>query len=204
MAMLIGHDLELDVMRINDQFLDVNIAVSESLFRFRRRARGNAGTRLASLCAARIPRPPPPATALIMTGIADFLGDFERLLLVFDDAVAPGRDRNARFARVGARRILVAHRVHRARRRADEFDFAALAHFREVRVLREKTVAGMDRIDIADFGRAHDAVDLQVTFRARRGADADRFIRQLHMERIDIRFGINGERANARVPCRRE
>ena len=67
-AVLVGHDLELDVMRIDDQLLDVNVAVPESLFRFRPRARETRCARLASLCAARIPRPPPPATALIMTG----------------------------------------------------------------------------------------------------------------------------------------
>ena len=60
----------------------------------------------------------------------------------------------------------------------------------------------MNRIDVADFGRAHDAIDLQITFRARRRADADRFIRQLHVQRIDIRFGINRERADAEFLAR--
>ena len=100
-----------------------------------------------------------------MTGIADFLRDLERFLFRLDDAVAPGRDRHAGFARAGARGIFVAHRVHRARRRPDELDIAALADFGEVRVLGEKSVAGMNRIDVADFGRAHDAIDFQIAFR---------------------------------------
>ncbi len=33
-SMLVGHDLELDVVRIDDQLLDVNVAVPKSLFRF--------------------------------------------------------------------------------------------------------------------------------------------------------------------------
>ena len=37
-SVLVRHDLELDVMRIDDQLLDVNVAVPESLFRFRLRA----------------------------------------------------------------------------------------------------------------------------------------------------------------------
>ena len=81
--------------------------------------------------------------------------------------------------------------------RPDELDFAALADLREMRVLGEKSVAGMDRIDVADFGRAHDAIDLQITIGARRRADADRFVGQLHMERIDVRLGVNRERADA-------
>ena len=55
----------------------------------------------------------------------------------------------------------------------------------------------MNRIDIAHLGRAHDAIDLQITFRAGRGADANGFVGQLHMEGIDVRFGVNGEGANA-------
>jgi hypothetical protein len=35
---LIGHDLKLNVMRVDDQFLDINRCVPESFFRFRSRA----------------------------------------------------------------------------------------------------------------------------------------------------------------------
>ena len=67
-AMLVGHDLKLDVMRVHDQLFDVDLAVAESLLRFRPRAVETLASRLTSLCAARMPRPPPPATALIITG----------------------------------------------------------------------------------------------------------------------------------------
>src|SRR5205823_876066 len=86
--------------------------------------------------------------------------------------------------------------------RADELDVAALADFSEVRVLGQKSVTGMNSIDIAHFRRTHNAIDFQITFRAGRGADADRFIRQLNMERIDIGFGINCECANAELLAR--
>ena len=81
--------------------------------------------------------------------------------------------------------------------RADELDLAALADFREVRVLGEKSVAGMNRIHVADLRRAHDAIDLQITLGAGGRADADRFVRQLHVQRIDIRLRVNRERADA-------
>ena len=109
----------------------------------------------------------------------------------------PGVTETPAFAGAGARRILVPHRVHRARGRPDELDVAALADFREVRVLREKTVAGMDRIHVADFRGADDAVDLEVAFRARRGADANRLVGQLDVQRINIRLRINRERPDA-------
>ena len=60
-----------------------------------------------------------------------------------------------------------------------------------MRILGEKTVTGMDRIDIAHLRRAHDAVDFQITFGTGRSADADRFVCELNMQRIDVRLGIN-------------
>ena len=83
------------------------------------------------------------------------------------------------------------------RGRADELDFAAFADFGEVRVLGQESVAGMDRIHVAHFSRAHDAIDLQITIGAGGRADADRFVGQLHMERIDVRLRVNRERADA-------
>ena len=40
----------------------------------------------------------------------------------------------------------------------------------------------MNRIHVADFGGAHDAVDLEIALRARRRADANRLVGQLHVE----------------------
>src|SRR4051812_23415644 len=57
----------------------------------------------------------------------------------------------------------------------------------------------MNRIDIADFRRAHDPIDSQIAIRARWRADADGFIRELHMQRITVRFGVNRERANPQL-----
>jgi hypothetical protein len=65
-----------------------------------------------------------------------------------------------------------------------------------MRVLGEKSVTGMDRIDVTHFSSAHDSIDLQITVRAWRRANTDRFVRQLDMQRIDVRFRINRERAN--------
>ena len=167
-AVLIGHDLKLNVMRVNDQLLDVNRGVPESLLRFRSRAVKALHEDWRSLCAARIPRPPPPETALIMTRITDLFRDVDRLGFRLDDPVAARRNGDTGFAGRRPRGILVAHRAHRRRRRTDELDFAALADLGEMRVLGQKSVARMDRIDIADFGRAHDAIDFQIAIRARR------------------------------------
>ena len=181
MSVLISHDLKFDVARIENELLDVNVAVSESFFGF-------AACSVKSLHQARVIMRGTHSAATAAGhrfyhhGITDFLRDLDRILVGRDDAVAAGGDRDARFARTSARGIFVAHRVHRARRRSDEFDAATFANFGEVRVLGKKTVTRMNRIDVANFGGAHDAIDFQITFRARRRADTDRFIGKLHVE----------------------
>jgi hypothetical protein len=57
-----------------------------------------------------------------------------------------------------------------------------------MRVLGKEPITGMNCIDIADLGCAHDAVDFQIAFRAWRRTDADGFICQLNMQRIDVCF----------------
>ena len=196
--MHVRENLEFDVMRIDDELLDVNRAVSKSLFRLRAcgvEGRAETGFVMRGAHATT-------ATArdrFDHERITNPARDLQCLLLRLDNSVTARRHGNSGFAGMGARGILVAHRMHRAGRRPDELDLAALAHFGEVRVLGEKTVAGMDRIDVAYFRGAHDAIDLQVTFGTGRCADANRFIGQLDVERIDIRFRINSERPDSQL-----
>ena len=66
-AVMVAEHLELDVARMLDVFLDVDVADAEGRFglalRGLERLRQLAGART-----TRMPRPPPPATALMMTG----------------------------------------------------------------------------------------------------------------------------------------
>ena len=93
-------------------------------------------------------------------GIADLFRDLHRVFVGLDHAVTSRRDRHAGSPSAGARQIFVAHFLNHVRRRPDELDLAALNHFGEVRVLGQKTVAGMNRVDVAHFRGAHDSVDL--------------------------------------------
>ena len=68
-----------------------------------------------------------------------------------------------------------------------------------MRVLGEKSVARMNRIDIADFSGAHDAIDFEVALRAGRCADANGFVCKLHVQRIDVGFRINRKRSDAEL-----
>ena len=174
-SVMIGYDLKFDVMRIENQFLNVNGRISKRLL-----CLGARGVK--SLHQTRVVmRRAHAATAATGNGfdhdrIADFFRDLDRFLFVLNDSVASRRHWHARFASAGARRIFVAHQIHRARGRPDEFNPATFADFGKVRVLGKKTVTGMNRIDVAHFRRAHDAIDFQITFRTRRRADANGFI----------------------------
>ena len=64
-------------------------------------------------------------------------------------------------------------------------------------ILREESITRMNRINIADFGRAHNPIDFQIAFKAGRRTDADGFIGELDVERIDVCFLIDSESANA-------
>src|SRR5512133_521679 len=88
--------------------------------------------------------------------VTKLLCDFHRLILCLHDSIAAGRYRHADFARSRASSVLVAHRLHRTRGRADELDIAAFADFYEMRILSEELIAGMNRVNIADFGRVND------------------------------------------------
>ena len=54
----------------------------------------------------------------------------------------------------------------------------------------------MNGVDVADLGRAQNAINLEITFRARRGPNADCFVRHLDMEGIDVGFRVNRQGPN--------
>src|SRR6476620_3193206 len=196
MAMAIGHDLKFNVARIEDELLQIHLIISKRFLRLMARTMESgfeAGLIMRSAHAA--------ATAaggrLDHHRVAEFFRDFYRLFLCLDDSIAAGRYRHADFACSRASSVLVAHRLHRTRGRADELYIAAFADFHEMRILCKEPIAGMDGVNIADLGRAHDSIDFQITFKAGRRTDADRFIGKLDVERINVCFRIDRKGANA-------
>ena len=180
MATAVSHDLEFDVARIDDELFQIHLIISKRFLGFM------TGAVEGRLQAGLIMRRTHPSTAAASSRldhhrITKLFGDFHRVFLGLNDSIAAWCDRYAGFACRRASSVLIAHCLHRMGGRADELDVAALADFYEVWVLSEETVAGMNRIDVADLGCAHDPIDSQITFQARSRADADRFIGQLNM-----------------------
>jgi len=50
-----------------------------------------------------------------------------------------------------------------------------------MRVLGQKSITGMDCVNVADFSGTHNTVDLKIAVRAGRRADANRFVCELHV-----------------------
>jgi hypothetical protein len=51
----------------------------------------------------------------------------------------------------------------------------------------------MDGVDVCDLGGTDDAISAQIAVGALGAADANRFVSQLHMERLDVCFGVDRE-----------
>ena len=197
-AVMIAEDLELDVARVLDVLLDVDVADAEG--RFRLALRGLE--RLAQLLHVADDAHAAPAAAghrLDDHRQAEVLGDLRRLLLAVDRAVAAGQDRHARLLHGAARARLVAEQADHVRRGADELDVAGLADFREVGALGEEAVAGMDRVGAGDLGGADDRRHAEVAVGAARRPDADVLVGEAHVQRVFVRLGIDRDGLDAEL-----
>ena len=135
-------------------------------------------------------------------GIADGLRDLEGLLFALDRAVAAGQHGHARLLHGTAGLRLVAEQPNHAGVRSDEADVACLAHLREVGALREKAVAGMQRVGAGDFRGADDRRHVQVAVAAARRANADVFIREADVQGVFVGLGIHGDGLDAQFATR--
>ena len=93
--------------------------------------------------------------------------------------------------------ILNAHITDGVRRWTDEDQIVLLAHLTEFVVLREKAIAGMNRLRIGLSSRVDDLILAQVTLQGSRWTDMDRFVRHAYVQCITIGIGEHGHRLYA-------
>ncbi len=199
---LVTQYLYFDVARIGDKFFDEDPAFAESGFCFRPRAR-----KIFRDLLARGDDTHPPAAAagrgLDHHRIADGIGDLRSLRYVVNDAGESrhGRDTNrlSEFLRFD----FVAHRRDGCRVRADEGNVACVQCARERRPLRQKPVARMHRLRPRRLAGRDNVFDDEIAFRRRRRTDPHGLFRHIHMRRILVGIGINGDGRNSHSPRRR-
>ena len=144
-----------------------------------------------------MPRPPPPATALIITGKPILPASRQHGGVALVVALIAGHAGHAGGLHDVLGAGLVAHRGDGLGRRPDEDQPGIAAGLREILVLGEKAVAGMHRVGAAGLGRRDDRVDPQIGLRRQRLADPHGLIGLAHMQRVAVGVGINRDHAIA-------
>ena len=118
-----------------------------------------------------------------------------------DHAVGAGQDGHLGLLHRLAGFFFFAHQARDFRRRADELDVRGAADFGEVGVLTEQAIAGMNRVDVGDFGRGDDGGHIEIAVGRARRADADGLVGKADVERVAVGLAVDGDRANAEFPA---
>jgi hypothetical protein len=114
-------------------------------------------------------------------------------------AVRSGHAGNAQFARGALGDDLVAHHPDMLGFRADEHQPVLLHHRREIGVLGQEAVAGMDGVRAGDRGGAEDRRDIEIAVAGRRRTDAHALVGEPHMHRVGVSGGVDGYRRYAQL-----
>ncbi len=197
-AVMIGDELDLDVPRALDVALEIDAGVAEGGLSLRGRLLQGAFERKIVGGDAHAAAPAA-GRRLDQNRKADLMGQPNRLRFIRDQSLAPRHDRNAGIAGQPPGLVLVPQAAHRLGRGADEVDVAGAADFVEMGVLGKKPVAGMDRLHIADFGRADHAIDPQVAIGRLGRANAKRRVGQAEIVGVAVGLAVNRDRLDPQL-----
>ena len=198
-AVLVGEDLHLDVLRVHEELLDEDVIVVEGLFGFALdEAIGVADLRfgVAAAHAASAAAGGRFQDDREAEGLGD-LGGFVRAFYRLGRA-GDGRD----LGREGDLFCLqfIAHFGENGRRRSDEGDVVVLTGFGKVGILRQEPVARVDGIDAVVLGQLDDGGDIEIRLqRALVFSDEIGLVRFDAEEGIGVFGGIHGDGAQAEV-----
>ena len=187
-TVLVAEDLDLDVPRLGDVALQIDGAVAERGLRLSARQPeravelGGRRDEPHALAAAAHRR-------LDHDRIADRRRRRARILVRGERLDGARHHRHADLASELARRRLVAHRADRRWRWADEDESRFTAGLGECGVLREKAIAGMDRIRARGLRHADELLDREIALGGRRRPDRIRLVGHQDVQRLAIDVG---------------
>src|SRR5262249_34848205 len=72
----------------------------------------------------------------------------------------------------------------------------------KVRALGQEPVSRVNRVGARNLGRADHGRYVQIAVSASRGTDADVFVSELDVELVLVRFRVDGDRLDAKLPAR--
>ena len=202
-AMGVCHDLELYVMRVQDELLEVHLVVVKA------RARLGAGLlkEVLKLRGVKDAAHTAAATArrgLDEDGIADLLGNLGARFSVRHAAVGAGNHGHARALHELARGGLVAHLLDDLGRRAYEGNALGRATAGKVGVLGKETVTGVDGVAVGRLGDGENRVDVEVALCGGRRANAIGVLGKLHVQRLAVRLGVHHHGLDVELTARAE
>ena len=132
--------------------------------------------------------------------IADRVGFLFQVLGVLVFAEIAGRYRYSGSCHQLLRRVLEAHREDAVRLRPDP-DQAGVNHrLREVRILGEEPVTGMDRLRASLLCRLDDLLADEIALARRAWPNVHRFVGHSQVQRLGVRIGIDRDCANSEPP----
>ena len=131
--------------------------------------------------------------------VANLFGDAGRFLCGLDGAVGAGDRGNAELGHGRLGMGLVAELLDGLGARADEDDVVVGTGARELRALREETVAGVDGLCTGDLSRTDDVLDHQIGLGRGCRADADGLVGELDGQRVRVGLGVDDDGLHAEL-----
>ena len=198
----VAEDLHLDVTRVRDEAFEEHAGIVEEA-RAETSYRLEGGDEFAFVVAAPESDPAAAGRTLERQRIADDDGRFERIVEALQQRRAP-RERYADPLGDLAGRVLEAVTTHLFAGRSDEHEAGRVARVREVRVLRQESVAGNDRLGAGVLRGLEDSRDIEIAGGRRRRPDRDRLVGRAHVPAVAIGIGVHGDARHLHLlegPC---
>ncbi len=196
-ALGVAQNLYLDVLGPHHAFFDEDFGLAESLAGFGHYA-VIVFQQFGFVVAAADAAPAAAVGGFQHHRIADFIRQRARFLDVFQVVVRAGRDRDARCDHRVARLDFVAHLADHLRRGADETDAAARADGRQIGVFGQKAIARMQCVATGGGRQIDQRVRVEIA-QNRILADVISLVGLLHMERVAVGVGVDGDRLDAEL-----
>ena len=130
-AFAVGEDLDLDVTRVLEKFLQIEIGHAECFFRLQL-CSGERFGKIARTFDNPHSATSPTGSRLEHDRISDLRRQQQSLVLAFHDPLRSGENRDTRFFHSSSCQRLVPHEANGVRARSDELDMAGFAYFGEI------------------------------------------------------------------------
>ena len=119
--------------------------------------------------------------------IAELFGNQMGIRHAVNVTITAGNHRDPGFFHLFTGVFFIPHQINCRRARPNKGDPASFAQAGKFRILREKTIAGVDRFSARPHGRGQDIFHVQVGILGPWSPHTNRFIRQLYVQTIAIR-----------------